>query len=77
MARTVKQTGSESLPASAGECHCRHAVERTYRELCSAGQPVRFAFEAAVTVYCWHHPEAEPVLAEDIVLSWLSNGVRH
>jgi hypothetical protein len=31
-------------------------VLRAYPELHGKGQPDRFAFEAALTVYFWHHP---------------------
>jgi hypothetical protein len=62
--------------SAGGDC-CRPAVRRTYRELCDRGQPERFAFEAAVTVYLWHHPEVVGTQAHDIVSRWLWNGVSH
>ena len=64
---------------SVDECadRCRRAVRRAYRELCARGEPDRFAFEAALAVYHWHHPEVAAARAHDIVSTWLSNGVRH
>ncbi|MEI6560323.1 MAG: hypothetical protein WCO00_18140 [Rhodospirillaceae bacterium] len=56
---------------------CRPAVQRAYRELCERGEPERFAFEAALTVYRWHHPEVDTAAAADIVARWLWNGVCH
>jgi hypothetical protein len=50
------------------------AVIRTYRELRSSGQPTRFAFEAAVTVYLWHHPKASCSEAESVVEAWVRDG---
>ena len=71
----MRATPPES--AEAGGDRCRTAVRRAYRELRGCGQPDRFAFEAAVTVYQWHHPEVEPARALDIVHTWLWDGVRH
>jgi hypothetical protein len=69
-------TRCADAPTTAGHC-CRPAVQRTYRELCERGQPERFAFEAAVTVYLWHHPEVAAPQALDTVSQWLWNGVSH
>ena len=44
---------------------------RTYRELRGKGQPDRFAFEAALTVYFWHHPLVPAAEAGGIVADWL------
>ncbi|MBI1206954.1 MAG: hypothetical protein GC191_06660 [Azospirillum sp.] len=63
--------------AKSGQDCCRPAVVRAYRELCERGQPDRFAFEAAVTVYRWHHPEVPPARAGDIVSGWVWNGTPH
>lgn len=56
---------------------CRHAVERCYSGLCRCGQPERYALEAAVTVFRYHHPETSPDQAETIVSHWLAGPVRH
>lgn len=56
---------------------CQRAVRRAYRELLNRGEPDRFAFEAALAVYHWHHPEVAPERALDIVFTWLWDGVRH
>ncbi len=63
--------------AEPADDECRRAVTRAYRELRDRGQPDRFAFEAAVTVYHWHHPEVEATRALDIVHTWLWDGVPH
>jgi hypothetical protein len=42
---------------------------RAYQELRGKGQPDRFAFEAALTVYLWHHPLVPIVEAGKIVPS--------
>jgi hypothetical protein len=47
------------------------AVVRTYRELRGKGQPDRFAFEAALTVYFWHHPLVPAAEASEIVAGWV------
>ena len=54
------------------------AVVRTYRELRGKGQPDRFAFEAALTVYFWHHPLVPAARAGEIVAGWVrdSEGVK-
>ena len=47
------------------------AVVRTYHELRGKGQPDRFAFEAALTVYFWHHPLVPAAEAGEIVAGWV------
>jgi hypothetical protein len=56
---------------------CRDAVERCYTGLCRRGQPERYALEAAVTVYRYHHPESSPAQAEIIVSHWVAGPLRH
>ena len=53
------------------------AVLRAYQELRGKGQPDRFAFEAALTVYLWHHPHVPTVEASEIVTGWVWDGVIH
>mgnify|MGYP006285197493 CR=1 FL=1 len=53
---------------------CRRAVQRAYRELRDRGQPEKVCLDAAVTVYCWHHPEADATLAGHLVSSWVFEG---
>lgn len=55
----------------------RTAVKRCYDGLCRSGQPERYALEAAVTVYRWHHPETPLSQAENIVALWVGNAVLH
>jgi hypothetical protein len=52
-------------------------VQRCYSGLCRCGQPERYALEAAVTVYRYHHPEIPPAQAETIVSHWVAGPVRH
>jgi hypothetical protein len=56
---------------------CMPAVVRAYREMRGKGQPDRFALEAAVTVYLWHHPQVPSAEAQQIVSFWVADGVRH
>ncbi len=59
-----------------GDC-CRPAVVRAYREMRDRGQPDRFAFDAAMTVYRWHHPETPAPAADAIVSGWVQDGPLH
>jgi hypothetical protein len=52
-------------------------VQRAYNELRRFGQPERYAFEAAVTVYRYYHPAAAMPDAETVVSRWVWDGVRH
>ena len=56
---------------------CMPAVVRAYRELRGKGQPDRFAFEAALTVYLWHHPHVPTGEASEIVAGWVRDGTIH
>jgi hypothetical protein len=56
---------------------CRPAVQRAYNELRRCGQPDRYAFEAAVAVYRYHHPESQPRQAEVVVSEWVWDGISH
>lgn len=67
--------GSEPPPPDAPAC--RDAVQRCYNGLCRCGQPERYALEAAVTVYRYHHPESSPAQAETIVSHWVAGPLRH
>ncbi len=51
---------------------CRAAVARAYRELRQCGVADRWAFEAATTVYRYHHPETEPGRLPSIVADCLA-----
>lgn len=64
-----------SLPPES--CRCRDAVQRCYAGLCKCGQPERYALEAAVTVYRYHHPDCPAMLAETIVSQWVAGPLRH
>ncbi|WP_119677324.1 hypothetical protein [Indioceanicola profundi] len=56
---------------------CRPAVVRAFQELRARGEPDLYCFEAAVTVYRWHHPETPEPQANDIVTEWVAGPVRH
>jgi len=76
-----KPTGDDVGYCGRGPCErgdaCRAAVRRAYAEMRSKGEPDRYAFEAAVTIYRWHHPEVPGPVAQDIVTDWVWDGVRH
>jgi len=65
--------GSGTRPAD----RCREAVIRAFRELSARGQPDSFAFDAALAVFHWHHPEVSDEAAGTIVASWLRCGPAH
>lgn len=52
-------------------CVCLEAVSRAYRELKGRGYPDPAAFEAAETVFAYHHPEASAAQVRDTVAKWL------
>ena len=51
---------------------CRTAATRAYRELRQRGVPDRPAFEAAVTLYRYHHPETARGEAKWLVAEWIT-----
>lgn len=53
-----------------GDC-CISAVQRSYREMCASGAPETVAFEAALTVFKWHHPEVAAASAATLVRGWV------
>ena len=71
-----KAISSASICGDDMSC-CRPAVRRAYSELRQCGQPERYAFEAAVAVFRYHHPAARPRQAELVVAEWVFDGVRH
>ena len=71
-----KATASASICGDDLSC-CRPAVRRAYTELRQCGQPERYAFEAALAVFRYHHPAAMPRQAELVVAEWVWDGVRH
>ena len=50
---------------------CRVAVLRTYRELTDLSQSEVSAYEAAVRVFRYHHPERPRIQAYQFVADWL------
>ena len=71
----TRKTGKRRLTGAStpvNDCLCRTATTRAYRELRQRCVPDPAAFEAAVTVYCCHHPETAPRQAKWIVADWIS-----
>jgi len=52
-------------------CGCAEAVTRTYRELKNRAYPEPAAFEAAATVFAYHHPDSTARRVRDVVAEWL------
>ena len=52
-------------------CNCKSATLRAYLSLRSIGRTDAVAFENAVAVYRYHHPEAPDERAGEIVSRWL------
>jgi hypothetical protein len=68
----------EGLRACAADSSCcRPAVRRAYDGIKASGQPERYALEAALTVFRWHHPEVPHEEAERTVSEWVWSGVAH
>lgn len=64
--------------ASSGKTDCcRSAVVRAFRELRGHDRPMPHAFQVALTVYRWHHPEVSLGRAEEIVSAWVMDGTQH
>lgn len=69
---SIPSAGSGGEPTA-----CMPAVVRAYRELRGKGQPDRFAFEAALTIYLWHCPMVPTLQASQIVAGWVRERVTH
>lgn len=52
-------------------CQCRDAALRTYRELTESGQREDRAYDAAVQVFRFYHPERPRIEAYQVVADWL------
>lgn len=55
-----------------GDC-CVGAVQRSYREMCESGAAETVAFEAALRVFHWHHPEVAAANATTLVRGWVTD----
>ena len=77
MTETMRTVPDATPDPTAELLGCRDAVKRCYAGLCGCGQPERYALEAAVTVFRYHHPESCPMMAETIVSHWVASPVRH
>ena len=52
-------------------CQCRDAALRAYRELMDSGKREDHAYDAAVQVFRYFHPERPRVEAYQVVADWL------
>lgn len=52
-------------------CQCRDAVLSAYEKLTEAGQRHDRAYDAAVQVFRYYHPERPRVQAYQVVADWL------
>ena len=55
-------------------CACREAVIRAYGQLKDRKVPNRAAFDSAVTVFRFHHPEISAMDAKYTVAGWVGDG---
>lgn len=49
---------------------CRHAVEQAYRRMQDSGVPDLHAYQVALTIYRYNHPDDEMQVAEASVTRW-------
>ncbi len=61
-----------SVEMRGGASACREAATRAYSALRESGVVDPRAFEAAVTVYRYHHPDTQPHDARYVVAEWLA-----
>ncbi len=59
-----------------GDC-CISAVRRAYAGMLDLGQPETAAYDAALTVFVWHHPEISGPAAETLVRGWVLEHSSH
>ncbi|MCR9255247.1 MAG: hypothetical protein NXI16_04045 [Alphaproteobacteria bacterium] len=50
---------------------CHQAVTRAYSTLRDSGATDEVAFNAAKTIYSWHHPEVPKELVPYVISDWL------
>ena len=55
-------------------CSCRVAVMRAYTSMLTSGAPRTVALDAAVRVYCYHHPDDPADQASHTVEHWVYAG---
>lgn len=68
----MEECNDDDLP-----CTCREAVTRAYRSLRASGMSETVAFEAAIRIFRFHHPEAAPGEAAGLVEDWVAYGTVH
>lgn len=59
-----------------GDC-CISAVRRAYAGMLTAEQPESVAFDAALAVFKWHHPEVTKQAAATLVRGWVLEHSAH
>lgn len=66
----------DSLPLGDSylDCHCHRAVMRAFGQMVAKGAPRTVAIEAAIRVFCYHHPEVPSFRAHDMVETWVYRG---
>lgn len=52
-------------------CQCHDATIRTYNEMTNAGQREDRAYDAAVKVFRYYHPDSSRVESYQVVADWL------
>ncbi len=65
------------LPQLFAECRCRKAVLAAYDGMIRSERSHQQAFQVAVRVYRYHHPEQPAPAARDIVSGWLAPEALH
>lgn len=59
-----------------GDC-CIGAVRRAYADMLKLGQPECTAYDAALIVFKWHHPEITAQAAGTLVRGWVLEESSH
>jgi hypothetical protein len=63
-------------PICEGDC-CSIAVKRAYSEMRGSGAADAAAYDAALAVFGWYHPEVANQQAHSIVSQWIRSGQLH
>jgi len=64
-------TDVREIVACSPSAACHQAVTRTYAKLRENGADEKVAFDAALTVYAWHHPEVPRSQVPYVIADWL------
>jgi hypothetical protein len=68
---------NSDVAMSESRCICRAAAVRAYGSMLGAGEPEKYALEAACRVYRFHHPEDALEVARLSVERWVHAGRAH